>query len=150
MGGLLALYLASHQPEIKGLLLYSPALRIRYAQYAYLISLFVPAVKKKPGHQDLPWQGYYVNPTSAAAQLYHLQREVMKRLKQVTQPALIVQGRLDQTIDPASSQLVYDLIQSQRKELRWYDHASHVILLDRDGPSVERLSLEFIQSTEVD
>ncbi|HEX2979291.1 MAG TPA: alpha/beta fold hydrolase, partial [Anaerolineaceae bacterium] len=73
MGGLLALFLASKQAEITGLLLYAPALYIPRAQYAYLFSLFVPSVRKRPGGEWMPWQGYRVNPLGAVAQLYRLQ-----------------------------------------------------------------------------
>lgn len=144
MGGLLALYLASKQPEIKGLLLFAPALRIPHAQYAFLFSLFAHSVRKRRGDEWMPWQGYYVNPLAAVSQLYRLQQYVCRRLNRVIQPAIIFQGGSDQTIDPHSSQQVYDLIQSKDKHLNWYESCGHVLLLDHCRDEVQSLSLEFI------
>jgi alpha-beta hydrolase superfamily lysophospholipase len=57
MGGLLALYLASQQPEIAGLLLYAPALK-SYARFTplagLLLSPFIQTVRKKPVSTQLP------------------------------------------------------------------------------------------------
>ncbi len=146
MGGMLALYLASQQPDILGILLYSPAFSIQNIEWARFLRYFTAFQAKKNTDESMPWQGYYVNPIAAAAQLYYLQREVRKRLPGIKQPALIMQGRLDKTINPQSSQMIYDLIGSQQKRLIWLEQSGHVVLLDREFERVAQISFEFIQT----
>lgn len=146
MGGMLALYLASRQPEILGVLLYSPAFSIRYIEWAQFLKYFMAYQAKRNTDDSMPWQGYYVNPVAAAAQLHALQREVRKRLPRITQPVLIMQGRLDQTINPQSSQMIYDLIGSREKKMIWLEESGHVVLLDREFERVAQISYEFIET----
>jgi carboxylesterase len=147
MGGLLSIYLASLYPEIAGIMLYAPALQVKGIRWARYLGALVRFQPKKVVDQDMPWQGYFVNSVRAAAELYQLQRQVLARLPGVQAPALILQGRLDQTIDPHSAQMVYDRIGSAYKELHWLDHSSHVLILDRELERVAQLTLHFLQKT---
>ncbi len=147
MGGLLALMLARQYPEIAGIMLYAPALHVRHLQWARWLALVRPYPPKRRGGGDMSWQGYQVNSLRAAAQLYRLQRQVLLRLPYIHTPALIVQGLLDQTIDPQSAQMVYDRIGSTRKELFWLEHSTHVLILDRELDLAARYTLDFLQNT---
>ena len=102
-GGLLALWLAAQYPETEGILTYAPALRLTLSWFdtmrIYLLAPFVPYVPKEKSDRDLPWQGYYVNPLKGVTQLLKLQRVVYPLLSRIHQPILIVQGRLDTSVD---------------------------------------------------
>lgn len=147
MGGLLALYLASQHPDICGLLLYAPAFHIPGIQTARFLAYFKTYINKKSTDDSMPWKGYYVNPVRSAAELYRLQQEVRRRLPRITQPALILQGELDQTIDPRSAQMVFDGLPSTRKELHWLKHSTHVLILDREFDLAAEFTLKFINRT---
>jgi carboxylesterase len=144
MGGVLSLYVGSEIPEIRGLLLYAPALKAGMLKYARYIRLFKKILPKKNYDPDTIWQGYTVYPLNAAAELYKLQQIVKRRLPQIKTPAVIFQGRLDQTIDPASAQLTYDNLGSPDKSLKWYDKSTHCIIMDREFDSVAVESVAFI------
>lgn len=146
MGGLLALSLASGHAETPGILLYAPALSIPGIGRARFLAPFMQSIRKGSTDDSMPWQGYYVNPVRAVAQLYLLQREILKRLPSIRQPVLILQGKLDRTIDPQSSQIVFDKIGSTRKELVWLDRSSHVLLLDRQFDEASQRTLDFIKT----
>lgn len=149
LGGLLSLHLASLYPEIAGVMLYSPAFQAKQLRRTSLGRFFMPVMTKRisgNSRQPLPWQGYMVYPVRAAYQLYRYQRVIASRLKFVTQPTLIMQGVRDKTIDPISSQLVYDGISSKRKELFWMKDSGHCVLLDQEYEQVMATSLAFIQS----
>ena len=111
MGALLALYLAAEQPEVAGILAYAPALRVpRLNTFkARLVVPFIRTVPKRTLHHDADgkWQGYKVNPIPAFLQLIYLQRQVRRRLLDIRQPLLIVQGRLDTVIDLRGIGLLY-------------------------------------------
>ena len=157
MGGLLSLYLASRHPEIIGLLIYAPALKVKGIWRSAFMRWFVKTKTKsytktntlsKPTDDAMPWQGYLVTPIPAAFQLYRLQKQINLRLKNITQPTAIFQGRLDRTISLESSPSVYDRIASKVKQLRWYDNSSHCILLDKEFNQVANDSLDFIHSIQ--
>lgn len=150
VGGLLALHLAAKYQDIPGILLFAPALIIPKIWQASLVSPFINTTPKRylknNDEEDfLPWQGYNVVPVKATASLAKFQKVVRKELKKVTAPAIIFQGKKDTTIDPISSVIIHESINSFKKELVLLPQARHVILLDRQLKDVETMSLDFIQ-----
>ncbi len=150
-GGLVALYLAAEHPEITGVLAYSPALRLPLSPaqrwMLHLLAPFGVLMPKGDLTGNQVWQGYKVNPVRGVVQLLAFQREVQARLPKITQPILIVQGRHDQTIDPHSSQLVYEQVCSIDKELHWMENSGHCVLLDPEREQVAALTLAFMHKT---
>ncbi len=151
MGGLVTLYMASKFPQLQGILLYSPAIRIKNIFLSSLIRIFKKFIPKKSYEQDdvvnegeFPWKGYRVNPTSAVYQLYKLQKEVRKRLVLIHQPTIIFQGKLDTTIDPSGASLIYDNINSPYKELIVLENSGHCVVLEKEHNFVFEKSIEFI------
>lgn len=152
MGGLLACYIASNHPEIAGLLLYSPAIRVKNLELMYFLKYFKSYIGKPSLYIDdkdindvLPWKGYKVNPTKAAVQLLKLQKEVESRLPSIHQPTIIFQGKLDKTIDQKGASIVYSKINSKIKKLIWLDESNHCVLLDKEYSFVFSESLKFIE-----
>jgi carboxylesterase len=150
MGALLALYLASEQADIAGILAYAPAVQVsRFTTLkARLAAPFVPHVAKRTLHYDADgrWQGYKVNPVPAFLQLTQLQRAVRGRLPAIRQPLLIVQGRLDTAIDLRGVGALYREVGSSHKELHWLEHTGHLVLLEAHAlPQVTDLTLAFLK-----
>ena len=149
MGALLALYLASEQPEVAGILAYAPALGVPRLTTlkARLIGPFVRTIPKRTLHYDAngQWQGYTVNSIPAFLQLIHFQREVRRRLPAIHQPILIVQGRLDTAIDLRGVDVLYREIGSPIKELHWLEHSGHLVILDHEVEQVIALTLRFME-----
>ena len=152
MGGLLALYLAAEHPEIAGVMTYAPALRVPSWWQPWLTKLlapFVPTLPKGRGGEtvaDERWQGYRVDPIPAACQLFRLQRVVRTRLSQLEQPLLVVQGRLDQTVDSGVPQFLMDNVRSQHKEAHWMAQSTHCVLLDQEWEDIAALTERFIRN----
>lgn len=150
-GGLLALHLAQQHPEIAAILTYAPALRLNLRRPAiiqlYLLSPFLAAIPKHhgpPTAADDLWQGYTVTPLKGAIELLRLQRQVRPGLARISQPILIVQGRLDRTVDPEAPQTIYDDVRSPVKELHWMDHSPHCVILDQERERVFELTAQFL------
>ncbi len=150
MGAVIALHLAEKHPEIGAILLYSPAIHIKSLKYAGFLKLIKPIMNKTNNDpQDTQWQGYTVYPIKAAAQFRLLQREVEKNLALVGQPALILQGMYDETIDKDSGQIIYNQISSSRKELIFMKKSGHVMLLDNEIDRITDLTIQFLQSADI-
>lgn len=146
MGGLVALELARKHPEARGILLYAPAIRIPRMFIAALLWPFVPYLKKKPGPRPMPWQGYTVRSVRAVNQLRLFQKHIWRHLSEIHQPTLIMQGELDQTIDPQGANLLYQALPSTAKELIWLNDSTHCIILDRQLDIICQKTAQFIQS----
>jgi carboxylesterase len=145
MGALLSLEMALRHPEIAGIMLFAPALKVPRLGIAEFIWPFKSYIFKSNVDESMPWQGFNVVPLHAAAQLVKLQRHVKKNLNKIIQPAIIFQGKLDRSIDPLSSVYVLEGIHSEAKELVWLEESTHCILLDKQLQDVEAICLEFIK-----
>jgi len=148
-GALLALQCASLHPEVAAILCYAPALRLMLSRAKiFLLTLcmpFISSIPKPPSSDDLPWNGYAVNPLKGAYQLPQLQNTIYHCLAQVHQPIMIMQGRLDTTVHPQSPRIIYDQVSSPIKELHWLEHSTHCLILDKELDVAARLSLDFLQ-----
>ncbi len=131
MGALLTLWLAANHPEIKKIFLFSPALVIDRLWTSKLMWPFTEYIYKKNTDDSMVWQGYNVVPLHAAASLYDFQRIIKKLLPSIPTDTSIFQGKLDSTINPNSSQLVFDGLSSRSKTLTWLEESRHCILLDK-------------------
>ena len=148
-GAILALYLASQHPEIAGVLTYAPAIKLAMSTLdvikLYLASPFIQSVPKEGLDVADKWQGYPVNPLKGAIQLLRLQRETRRRLPQIRQPVLVVQGRLDTTIHPTSGKIILQGVNSTLKEHHWMEKSTHVVILDQELDQVAELTLRFME-----
>lgn len=145
MGGLLSILLAARHPEIAGILLFAPALRIPKLWKANFVWPFKKYVYKKNVDLTTSWQGFNVVPLHAGRELLHLQSLVRSRLKDVKNPVILFQGKRDQTIDPMSSVYVLEHIQASDKQLVWIEEATHCIMMDPQFPVIYPMIKEFIQ-----
>ncbi len=153
MGGVITCYLAAMFPEIKGILLYAPALKVENLAYSKYIRFFRKVIPKKNikeiKEKDVfPWQGYKVNPTRAAYQMYLLQKNTRKNLNKIKQPVIIFQGKFDKTISPEGPKLIYNNIDSSNKELVLLENSEHCVLLDKDFKYLARKTFDFIKSVQ--
>jgi carboxylesterase len=143
-GGLLSFMLASKHPNIKGLLLYAPALAVRNMQAAYLLQYFMKYLAKKPSKNDLPWKGYNVYPLKGAVELLKLQKEARKVLRKVRQPTLAFFSEKDATVKLAASDLLQRKLGSKELELVILKESPHVILLANEQQKVIDHSLRYV------
>lgn len=144
LGALLTLLLASNQPGIRGLVCYSPALIIPNIWLSNFLFPFIKYLPKENKEDGLAWKGYMVNPIHAIAQLNAVQRYVRKALPGITTPIAIFQSEIDGTIAPNGANVIYDKVGSQDKEIHWFNHSSHCMLLDKQRDELYKVTKGFI------
>lgn len=144
MGGLLCLLLAARHPEIKGLLLYAPALDVRKMRAAYVLQYLMKYLAKNIKKEELLWKGYNVYPLKGAVQLLKLQKEARKALGNVTQPTLAFFSEKDATVNLEASKLMKTKLGSQELELVILKESPHVILLANEQEKVLEHTLNFL------
>ncbi len=149
MGGLVALYLASQHPEVAGILLYAPAIKLTLTAQEtvklYAGSLFLPQVARTSLDVSDRWQGYPGLPLKGAVQLMRMQRAVRRRLGLIRQPIILFQGRRDTTVHASAGEVILQGVGSTIKEHHWMENSSHPILLDDELDAVTELSINFME-----
>ncbi|MGE5123974.1 MAG: alpha/beta hydrolase [Acidobacteriaceae bacterium] len=147
-GALLVLHLACQHPEVCAILCYAPALKLRISRAKiFLLTLCMPflsSIPKAPSKDENQWKGYTVQPLRGAYQLTRLQKTISPLLPEIRQPILIMQGKLDSTVDSRSPEIIYSQIGSKTKELHWLENSSHCVILDKERDLAAKLSLEFL------
>jgi carboxylesterase len=145
MGGLLCLVLAAKHPEIRGLLLYAPALTVRKMRAAYVLQYVMKYLAKSNRKDDLLWKGYNVYPLKGAVQLLRLQKATRKALSNVTQPTLAFFSEKDTTVGLAASELMKEKLGSKELELVILKESPHVILLANEQEKVIKHTLSYLE-----
>jgi len=150
-GALLVLLLANRHPEAAAILCYAPALQLKISRVKiFLLTLCMPfltSIPKATSSDDNLWKGYAEQPLKGAYQLTRLQKAIPPILPQINQPILIMQGRLDPTVDPQAPQIIYNQIGSAIKEFHWLENSAHCVILDKERDLAADLSLNFLNRT---
>jgi len=136
MGGLLTLELAQQHPEIQGLFLFAPAIKVKNLWQAHILWPFVNYLKKEDKDDGLPWKGYNVSPVKALAELHKLQKHVQRRLAEINQPVAIFTGEHDRTIAPDSAQFILENIGSKVKHHHHMGASGHCVILDQERDQI--------------
>ncbi|WP_078410411.1 alpha/beta hydrolase [Priestia abyssalis] len=93
-------------------------------------------------------EGLQLKETNAVHGLTELVGKVAGQLHNVKAPAYIIQGRHDDIIDMKSPDMIYEHIQSEKKELNWYEQSGHVITLDQERNRVEEDVFQFLEKLD--
>jgi carboxylesterase len=78
-------------------------------------------------------------------QLLKLQKQVYPQLQQIHNPILILQGKLDLTVDKNGPQTIYNCVNSSLKEIQWMDKSGHCVILDHEFDQVVDITQNFLE-----
>lgn len=149
MGGTLTLYLAEQHPEIAGIMPINAAVHMPEFE-GYYLSLkdserFVEGIGsdiKAEGIQEL---AYAQTPVKSMGELVQLLTIVNGDLGKVTVPTLILSSTVDNVVPPENSQIIYEQIQSDIKEIVSLEESYHVATLDNDKELIAESCISFIK-----
>ncbi|MGY5860530.1 MAG: alpha/beta fold hydrolase [Candidatus Thorarchaeota archaeon] len=133
MGGALSTLLTSQNDGIDGLVLIAPALKIDgilpklVPILKYVMKDREVDVEKVQEIYDVKRTKYAHEPVSFYHELFKLQKQARKNMKNVTVPTIIIQGTNDKTINPANGKIALDGISSEDKQLFMIEGGEHVI-----------------------
>ena len=80
--------------------------------------------------------------------LQQLVQNVRQDIEFLYTPLFVVQSTSDEVIDPQSATILFERVESEQKQIKWYNQSGHVITL---GPEKEQLHhdiYEFLQSLD--
>lgn len=139
MGGTLSLKLANER-ELLGIVSLAAPIFVqnKLMRFSKWIKYFIPYQEKtkKAEHIQKHLSVYDRTPIACAESLNLLIKEVKANLKKISVPALIIQGKADETVRYESAEYIYKNIRSTKKQIKWYDQSTHIITLDRDRDKV--------------
>jgi len=137
----------AYQDKIAGIVTLVSALRLA-SPLEPLIPL-IALIQKKVVFKDVPadWydqeqlktnQNYKWIPSSAVLEMvrYYKQMRKPEMVGQIKVPALIISTTRDHTIDPRTSQWLFDNLGSSDKTMKWFHKTSHEMLRDGEREQV--------------
>ncbi|THB76403.1 MAG: alpha/beta fold hydrolase [Desulfobacteraceae bacterium] len=155
-GAGLALELCTRVKDYKAVFAIAPPIQLRD-----LGSYFIPAIDtwnqmiKKvkldamakefiANQPENPHINYHRNPISGVHELEKLMDDLEPRLKQIEQPALVVQSRNDPVVEPKGTSRLFQHIGSAFKEYYIFDFDRHGILLGKGATRVYQAIENFL------
>ncbi|SDW46888.1 carboxylesterase [Marininema mesophilum] len=143
MGGCLVLNLARTESLSGVVPLCAPIwLKDKRAHLTGLFQYWMPYRKRggdKPAHIEDYLVAYDRTPLKCIVSLRKFIRYLRPRLSKVTVPALVVQAEKDETVVPKSASYIFEAIESEDKDIRWFAKSGHIITVDKER---ERLFTE--------
>jgi carboxylesterase len=154
LGSLLTLWLGAGRPEIAGLIVMAPAIKVQDRRIPLTLGLrYVLKYNPKggmgdsdlgdPQASDRIWC-YDDTPLWGASEVYLLQRRVRKLLPRIVQPVLIFQGRRDKHLDPQAARIVYEAVASPDRTLVWLENSGHNVLADGEREALWAQSYDWM------
>lgn len=148
MGGLLAIKLAAALPVRKAAFISAPIFvqdkREPFLAFLRFFIHYLPKRKKNYHELDKYCITYNKMPTRPLMSLFALVRECKNTLlAKINIPCLVLQSRIEHTVQPRSAQYIYDKLASKAKKLVWFEHSGHILTLDVEHGKVFKEIGEF-------
>ena len=149
MGSLLGLGLAAvFSDQVRGVVLLSPPLKIRSRSKAAILEFLSylpgpaknflglrPKTKRPIGYLLTAHNAFPEHSTASLARLFQLRRKVLRKVRSIACPVLILVDPNDHHLDPKGLDLLRERLASVRCEIKNYENGQHELTL---GPrSVE-------------
>ena len=150
MGGLLAMVIAATEKVEKAAFLATPIfLQDKRAPFLPILRYFIhylPKHKRNYHEMQQYCQAYDRMPTKPLTSLFALIKTCKKELVQkITAPCLVLQSKIEHTVDPKSAQYIYDHLGTAKeaKKLLWFEKSGHILTLDLEHAMVFQAVADF-------
>jgi carboxylesterase len=152
LGGLFALKVGSELP-VKGIVSMSTPLQAKTEEELYLrVQNYAKGYKKFEGKNDEQIQAEMTKfeqlPMPSLTDLQQTIEEMGGKLDRITSPLLILQGYLDDSLYKESAQIIYNHVNTEEKQLKWYEQSGHIITLDKERETVYEDVYTFLDSLD--
>jgi carboxylesterase len=73
---------------------------------------------------------------------------VHDEIDQIYTPTFVVQARNDEMINTDSANYIYEQVESDHKDMKWYENSGHVITMDKEKEQLHEDILAFLESLD--
>lgn len=152
LGGVFSLKLGYTVP-IKGIVPMCAPMYIKSEEVMYKgVLAFAREYKKHEGKSEaiieLEMEEFQKTPMKTLKALQNLLADVRDHVDMIYAPTFVVQARHDQMINTDSANIIYNGIESDMKELKWYEESGHVITLDKERDQLHEDVYEFLEKLD--
>lgn len=150
MGGVLGLKLASYR-EVKAVIpMCTPMFFDNEGKLKGAFTVFAQQYKQLEKKNDATIKAevetLMENSELIFEQIETFVSEVNQSIDLIYTPTMVVQSRQDQIINPESANYIYDNVETDDKQLNWYEESGHVITLDKERDQLHDDIHTFLES----
>jgi len=152
LGGVFALKLGYTKP-VKGIVPMCAPMSMKDEQTMYNgVVDYARGFKKFEGKSaeviEQEIEAFKQTPMNTLAALRDLVQDVRGHIDHIYAPVFVVQARNDKMIDPNSANVIFEGVETDEKQLKWYEQSGHVITLDKEKEQLHADILSFLQTLD--
>lgn len=87
-------------------------------------------------------------PMKTLKALQNLMRDVRDNIDMIYAPTFVVQARHDEMINTDSANIIYNGVESNIKQIKWYEESTHVITLDKQRDELHEDIYQFLEKLD--
>jgi carboxylesterase len=87
-------------------------------------------------------------PMKTLKALQNLMRDVRDNIDMIYAPTFVVQARHDEMINTDSANIIYNGVESNVKQIKWYEESTHVITLDKQRDELHEDIYQFLEKLD--
>lgn len=147
LGGVFSLKLGYTVP-IKGIIPMCAPMYIKSEKIMYRGVLeYAREFKKREGKtaEQIEKEMDAFKPMNTLKALQDLIADVREHVDMIYAPTFVVQARHDQMINTDSANIIYNEVESDFKEIKWYEESGHVITLDKERDQLHEDVYSFLK-----
>jgi carboxylesterase len=103
---------------------------------------------KSPEQIEQEMEEFKKTPMKTLKALQQLIADVRQNVDMIYAPTFVVQARHDNMINTDSANIIYNEVESDVKELKWYEESGHVITLDKEKEQLHEDIYQFLERLE--
>jgi len=152
LGGVLSLKLAYSEPIMGVAPMCSPMFFDNEEELKQGFKQFAKEYKqleKKPDEKIREELDQLLNtPSDTFQELGKLIKDVHDNIDMIYAPTFVVQAEKDEMINTESANYIYENVEADHKDIKWYKESGHVITLDKEREQLHEDIFNFLESLE--
>ncbi|KQL53119.1 carboxylesterase [Heyndrickxia shackletonii] len=101
---------------------------------------------KSPEQIETEIEEFKKTPMGTLKELQDLIADVRKNVDMIYAPTFVVQARHDEMINTDSANIIYNEVESDKKQIKWYEESTHVITLGKEKEQLHEDVYEFLET----
>ncbi|MGF3105215.1 alpha/beta hydrolase [Rossellomorea sp. DUT-2] len=152
LGGVFSLKLGYTVP-VKGIVPMCAPMYIKSEEVMYKgVVDYAREFKKFEGKQEeqieKEIEEFKKTPMNTLKALQELIADVRGNVDMIYSPTFVVQARHDHMINTDSANIIYDNVESDEKDMKWYEESGHVITLDKEKEQLHEDVYDFLEKLD--
>lgn len=87
-------------------------------------------------------------PRGAIDEIQKMIQHTSDEIEEIDAPTLVLQGKLDDSLYQESAPYIYDTVETDEKEIIWYQNSGHIITLGKERDKVYEDTLKFLDELD--